>query len=173
MRVVLLVAAVAALLSFTLEPARANFEPAPTPVAPGEQAARACYVRAMDFWNSIMAAHPSERGLVDNSYKGFAKCADVSIKTGKFMRDGKRRPWFADYFASTIGATYAQVQLATITTGSERCSHLGLAHDLAVEAMMTEGGFTPATAGFAMNWSGVIDRLKRNSLSCGAKIFQT
>lgn len=173
MRVRFLVAAAAALFSLGLVPALAAVDPPSTPVAPGEQTARTCYLRAMDYWNSVMAQHRSERKFLEGSYKSFARCADLSIKTGKFMRDGKRRPWFADYFASTVGATYAQMQLASVTTGSERCLHLGLAHDLAVEALVTNGGFSPETAGFTMNWSGVVDHLKRNSLSCGSKIIQT
>jgi hypothetical protein len=172
MRVRLMAAAVAALFVFLPKAAPANADLPATPVADGEQTARACYLHAMGFWNSVMAAHPLEPKLLDNSYKGFAKCADVSIKTGKTLRNGKREPWFADYFASTIGATYAQMQLATATSGSERCSHFVLAHDLAVEAMTTGGGFTPPTAQFTMNWAGVIDQLKRNSLSCGAKVIQ-
>jgi hypothetical protein len=140
------------------------------PVADGEQAARTCYVHAMHFWNNVMEKTPRSHKWLDWSYRGFAGCARVAISTAKVLPNGERLPWFIDYFADTVGATYAQLQLAAITTKKEHCSHLSMAHDLAQQALETESSVaTPSIAQPQHDWQSLTDSIKAQTLSCSAK----
>lgn len=139
------------------------------PVADGEQQARTCYVHAQGFWNNVMANNPRNHNSLNLSYRAFAGCAKVAIETGKTLPNGERLPWLTDYFASTVGATYAQLQLASITGSREKCSHLSLAHDLAEQAMETEGGFGEPQVNFESDWQTLTENVKTQALSCGAK----
>jgi len=139
------------------------------PLADGEQTARACYDHAMGFWNSVMATKPTNQMYLKTSYTEFSKCAAVALTTGKTLPNGERLPWFVDYFASTVGATYAQLQLAALTRPPEQCSHVLLAHDLAQQVMETEGGFSQPQVQFEQDWQTLTDHLKDQALSCGAK----
>lgn len=142
------------------------------PLAQGEEAARACYMHAMGFWNNVMATRPTNHTYLNTSYMEFAKCAQVAIETGRQLPNGERLPWIADYFASTIGATYAQLQLVAITNPPERCSHVSLAHDLAQQAMATESGFFQPQVDFEQDWQTLTDRLRDQALSCGGHGIQ-
>jgi hypothetical protein len=140
------------------------------PVAQGEQAARTCYVHAMNFWNNVMAKTPRSHKWLDWSYRGFAGCAKVAIDTAKVLPNGAKIPWFIDYFADTVGATYAQLQLAAISSKKERCSHLSIAHDLAQQALETEGSVGgPSIAQPQSDWQGLTNNIKAQTLTCGAK----
>lgn len=139
------------------------------PVADGEQTARTCYLHAQGFWNKVMASNPRNHNYLNLSYKAFAGCAKVAIDTGKTLPNGQRLPWLTDYFASTVGATYAQLQLASITSAKEKCGHLSLAHDLAEQAMESETGFGEPQPQFESDWQTLTDNVKTQALSCGAK----
>lgn len=169
--VVAAAAALALLLSARL-PAQADpVDPGGgVPIANGEQAARACYQQAQGHWNDVMANAPTNRASVNSTYLGFARCAKIAINTGKQLPSGDRLPWFADYFASTIGATYAQLQLSSITRPPERCSHVVLARDLAQQALETEGSFAPPDVQFESNWQDLTKRLNDQARMCGAKV---
>ncbi len=152
--------------------ARASAAPADAsgvPLADGEQAARACYDHAMGFWNSVMATKPTNKIYLKTSYVEFSKCAAVALTTGRQLPNGERLPWLVDYFASTVGATYAQLQLAALTRPPEQCSHVLLAHDLAQQAIDTEGGFAQPQVQFEEDWQTLTDHLKDQAISCGAK----
>jgi hypothetical protein len=115
-----------------------------------------------------MANAPHDRKQLDTSYQTFASCAKMAIDTGKVLRDGKRRPWLPEYFANTVGATYAQLQLATVTVNPEHCSHLAQAKDLAEQASETEGDMAaPGDANFETMWSALRQNLKLQASSCG------
>lgn len=166
-------AALAAFVSLLL-PVFASAAPAiedtsGVPVANGEQAARSCYLNAQGFWNRTMATAPRDRRSLNDSYREFAGCAKIAIVTGKTLPNGERLPWFTDYFASTVGATYAQLQLAAVTKSPEQCRHLSLAHDLAEQAMETESGFTTPQVGFEADWQTLTDNVRQHAMSCGAK----
>lgn len=139
------------------------------PVSDGEQTARTCYLHAQGFWNKVMASSPRDHNNLDLSYKAFAGCAKVAIDTGKTLPNGRRLPWLNDYFASTVGATYAQLQLAAITSTREKCSHLVLAHDLAEQAMESESGMGEPQVQFETDWQTLTNNVKAEALSCGAK----
>jgi hypothetical protein len=136
------------------------------PVATGEEAARSCYVHAMGQWNSVMASTPTDRTQLSATYNTFANCAKVSINTGKRLPNGQRIPWETDYFASTVGATYAQTQLASITSGNEQCSHLELARSLAQQAMETESETGRPDVQFESFWDTLSQTLKQRLSSC-------
>jgi len=138
------------------------------PVARGEAPARSCYVRAQQQWNHTMADSPRDHRQLDSSYRAFAQCAKVAIDTGKVLRNGERVPWLPEYFANTVGATYAQLQLATITFNPERCSHLSQASALARQAGETEGEMdTPGDPNFEQTWDTLQKNLKSQTASCG------
>jgi hypothetical protein len=138
------------------------------PVARGEVSARACYLHAEDRWNRTMQVAPRNRGQLDASYRAFASCAKMAIATGKVTRDGERLPWLPEYFANTVGATYAQLQLAVVTSNSERCSHLRQAHDLAEQASETEGEMAaPGNPDFDKMWQALQHSVKAESAACG------
>jgi hypothetical protein len=140
------------------------------PVVHGEEAARTCYVHAMHFWNNVMAKTPRSHKWLDWSYRGFAGCAKVAIDTAKVLPNGVRLPWFIDYFADTVGATYAQLQLAAITTKREHCTHLSLAHDLAEQVLETESGMgAPSIAQHQADWESLTNSIKAQTSTCSAK----
>lgn len=165
--------ALALLLSGYTRASAAPGDSTGVPLADGEQAARACYDHAMGFWNHVMAQKPTSHLYLKTSYLEFSKCASVALTTGKQLPNGERLPWLADYFASTVGATYAQLQLAAITRQPEHCSHVVLARDLAQQALETEGGFSPPQVQFESDWQTLTDRLKDQAIGCGAKGLAT
>lgn len=115
-----------------------------------------------------MARASHDRQQLAASYRTFANCAKLAIQTGKVMRDGERLPWLAEYFANTVGATYAQLQLATITNNPEHCSHLKQAKDLAEQASETAGEMTPAgNPDFEKMWGALQQNVKLQSAACG------
>jgi len=131
------------------------------PVAPGEAPARSCYVDAQQLWNRVIASSPRDHRQLDASYRKFASCAKIAVDTGRVMRSGERLPWMPEYFADTVGATYAQLQLATITTNHEHCTHLSQARDLAEQAQETEGEMnTPGNANFESMWQTLQQNVK-------------
>jgi hypothetical protein len=158
-------------LLFALLPAAAFAAPADgtsVPVARGEAPARSCYLRAQQQWNQTMAASPRNHRQLDSSYRAFAQCAKIAIDTGKVLRNGERVPWLPEYFANTVGATYAQLQLATITFNPEHCTHLSQAKDLAAQASETEGEMdTPGDANFEQTWDTLQKNLKSQAATCG------
>lgn len=138
------------------------------PVAQGEAPARSCYMQAEQLWNRIMASSPHDRRQLDASYRKFAACAKIAVDTGKVLRSGERLPWMPEYFADTVGATYAQLQLATITTNPEHCTHLSQARDLAEQAIETEGEMdTPGNADFESMWQTLEQNVKTQVAGCG------
>jgi|GEM_PF-5193001 len=167
--------AAAATLVLLLSPAFAFAAPtmedsSGIPVVNGEEAARTCYIHAMHFWNNVMEKTPRSHKWLDWSYRSFAGCAKVAISTAKVLPNGERVPWFNDYFADTVGATYAQVQLAAITRKKEHCSHLSVAHDLAEQALETESSVgSPAIVQQQADWQSLTDNLKAQAASCSAK----
>lgn len=165
-------AAICAALALLLFPAYAlaMVDPADIPMDNGEQQARACYVRAMSTWNSVMSTTPSDRNRLNASYANFATCAKVSIETGRLTPRGTRVPWRTEYFASTIGAMYAQTRLATITTGSAQCVHYSLARDLVEQALMTENEGGVPNPEWEDQMSLLLGALKQSAGSCGASI---
>jgi hypothetical protein len=104
------------------------------------------------------------------SYRAFAGCAKIAIATAKILPNGEKIPWFTDYFADTVGATYAQLQLAAITTSKEHCSHLSIAHDLANQALQTGGvaSFAPDPRPQS-DLQSLSDSIKTQALACGVK----
>lgn len=165
-------AAVCAAFALLLFPsyALAMVDPTEIPVDNGEQQARACYMRAMSNWNSVMSTAPSDRSRLFVSYTNFANCAKVSIETGRRTPRGTRVPWRTEYFASTIGAMYAQTRLATITTGAAQCGHYSLARDLVEQAMMTENEGGVPNPEWEDQMSLLLGALKQSAGSCGAAI---
>ncbi|HKU68586.1 MAG TPA: hypothetical protein VJP85_12485 [Candidatus Baltobacteraceae bacterium] len=142
------------------------------PVVRGEAPARSCYLRAEELWNRTMAQSPRDHRQLDTSYRTFATCAKVAIDTGRVLRNGQRLPWLPEYFANTVGATYAQLQLATITYNSEHCTHLTQARDLAQQALETEGEMdTPGDATFEQTWDSLRKNLKSQTATCGKSAF--
>jgi hypothetical protein len=138
------------------------------PLAPGEVQARTCYLHAKQLWNSTMASAPRNHGKLDASYRTFADCAKLAVSTGKVIHNGERVPWMPEYFADTVGATYAQLQLASITDNPEHCSHLALARDLADQAQQTEGETpSPGNAEFENMWAILQANVKTQALACG------
>lgn len=137
------------------------------PVAQGEAPARSCYMRAEQQWNRIMAESPRDRQRLNSSYRAFAGCAKLAIDTGKVLRGGERLPWMPEYFADTVGATYAQLQLATITINPEHCSHLKTAQSLAEQALETEGEMdTPGDANFESKWQTLAQNVRMQTSGC-------
>jgi hypothetical protein len=125
-------------------------------------------VRAQQLWNKTMAKTPHDRRQLDDSYQTFASCAKMAIQTGKVLRNGRRLPWMPEYFANTVGATYAQLQLATVTVNPEHCSHLAQAKDLAEQASETAGEMiTPGDANFETMWDALQQNLKSQTSACG------
>lgn len=139
------------------------------PIAQGEQSARACYLRAQQQWNRVMSSTPHDRRQLDGSYRAFAGCAKIAITTGKVTRAGERLPWMPEYFADTVGATYAQLQLATVTGNPERCTHLKQARDLAEQASESEGEMGPGNANFESMWQALQQNVRLQTAGC-AKI---
>lgn len=138
------------------------------PVAQGEVQARSCYLRAEQLWNKTMASSPRDHQQLDASYRTFAGCAKIAVDTGHVLRSGQRVPWMPEYFADTVGATYAQLQLATITKDPEHCTHLTLAQTLAEQASETEGEMsTPGSPDFEKMWSALRQNVKMQSAGCG------
>jgi hypothetical protein len=138
------------------------------PIAPGEAQARTCYLHAKQLWNSTMAKAPRNHQQLYTSYRTFAGCAKLAIITGKVTHNGERVPWMPEYFADTVGATYAQLQLASITDNAEHCSHLALARDLADQAQQTEGQIdTPGSAQFETMWQMLQANVKTQAIACG------
>lgn len=138
------------------------------PVSQGEAPARACYLRAQQLWNATMADASRDRKQLDTSYQTFASCAKMAIDTGKVLRNGRRFPWMPEYFANTVGATYAQLQLATVTANPEHCTHLVQAKDLAEQASETEGEMMPpGDANFETMWEALRQNLKSQTSTCG------
>jgi hypothetical protein len=166
-----LTAAAVAAIFFTIAPAASlaiTGDDTDVPVAPGEAQARTCYLHAKELWNTTMASAPRDHRQLDTSYRTFANCAKLAISTGKKTRSGERLPWMADYFADTVGATYAQLQLASITENAEHCSHLVLARDLADQAQQTEGEIdTPGSAQFQSMWQALQTNVKLQASACG------
>lgn len=158
-------------LLFALLPAAAFAAPmdrSSVPIARGEAPARSCYLRAQQQWNRTMADTPRNHRQLDSSYRAFAQCAKMAIDTGKVLSNGERLPWLPEYFANTVGATYAQLQLATITYNPEHCTHLSQAKDLAAQASETEGEMdTPGDANFEQMWETLQKNLKSQSAACG------
>lgn len=131
------------------------------PVAQGEAPARSCYLDAQQLWNRVIASSPHDHRQLDASYRKFASCAKIAVDTGRVMRSGERLPWMPEYFADTVGATYAQLQLATITANPEHCTHLSQARDLAEQAQETEGEMnTPGNANFESMWQTLQQNVK-------------
>lgn len=173
MKFVNVLAAAGAAALLLCVPARAQttaIDAGTVPVSDGEQAARSCYQQAKGHWNDVMASAPTNASSVNGTYLAFARCAKVAITTGKQLPNGERLPWFADYFASTIGATYAQLQLSGITPVPSRCSHIILARDLAQQALETSGTFTPPDVQFQSSWQDLTKRLGDQARMCGAKV---
>ncbi len=170
-----LAAAAVASLLFALMPA-AGFAALPAdgndiPIAHGEAPARSCYVRAEQQWNQVMASSPRDHRQLDSTYRAFAACAKLAVNTGKVLRNGQRVPWMPEYFADTVGATYAQLQLAVITSNPEHCTHLSQAQDLAEQASETEGEMdTPGNADFEKTWGTLQQNLKMQTAGCGKAI---
>lgn len=150
--------------------ALAAVDPGDIPLAPGEQAARNCYMHAMDGWNSLMAQNPNDRTRLHASYMSFANCARVSIETGHVMRNGQRMPWRTEYLASTIGATYAQVRLATVTSGKSQCAHYALARDLAQQAMTSETETGIPNPNWEDEWNVMLGALKQGAVACAPSV---
>lgn len=143
------------------------------PIAQGEAPARACYVQAEQQWNRLMAETPRDRQRLNSIYRAFAGCAKLAIDTGKVLRDGERLPWLPEYFADTVGATYAQLQLATITVNPEHCTHLKAARDLAEQALETEGEMdTPGNANFESMWQTLQQNVRMQTSGC-AKVARS
>lgn len=114
-----------------------------------------------------MASAPHNRQQLDGTYRTFAGCAKIAITTGKVTRAGQRLPWMPEYFADTVGATYAQLQLATVTGNPERCTHLKQARDLAEQATETEGEMdTPGNATFESMWQALQQNVKLQTAGC-------
>jgi hypothetical protein len=167
-----LAATALALLLFALLPVAGFAAPlddgSNVPVAQGEAPARTCYLHAQQEWNRTMQIAPRDRRQLAASYRTFASCAKIAIVTGKIMRDGQRVPWLPEYFANTVGATYAQLQLATVSASSERCTHLRQAEDLAEQASETEGSMsTPGSPDFEQMWQALQHNVKAQSAGCG------
>lgn len=115
-----------------------------------------------------MQQSPRDHRQLAASYRAFASCAKIAIDTGKVTRDGERHPWLSEYFANTVGATYAQLQLATITTNPERCAHLQQAKNLAQQASETEGEIdAPGNVDFEQMWQALQHNVKTQSGGCG------
>lgn len=124
----------------------------------------------MEYWNAVMANAPREVKRLKQSYKNFAACAKIAIDTGERLPNGARIIWGPEYFASTIGALYAQQKLAQVDkTG--RCSHLQLVGELAEQAEETaseHAGAGPyAVESFLDDWSQYVARVKAQALTCG------
>lgn len=165
-------AATAAALFFALSPSTAFEAPlddgSGVPVAQGEVQARSCYLHAEQLWNKTMASSPHDHQQLDTSYRTFAGCAKVAVDTGHVLRSGQRVPWMPEYFADTVGATYAQLQLATITKDPEHCTHLTLAQSLAEQASETEGEMSmPGNPDFEKMWGALQQNVKMQAVGCG------
>jgi hypothetical protein len=170
-----LAAAAVASLLFALMPAAAfaalAADGSEVPIVQGEAPARSCYVRAEHQWNRVMDSSPRDHQQLDSAYRAFAACAKMAVDTGKVLRSGERVPWMPEYFADTVGATYAQLQLAVITSNPEHCTHLSQAQDLAEQASETEGEMdTPGNADFENMWGSLQQNLKMQTAGCGKTI---
>lgn len=138
-------------------------------VAQGEQSARSCYLRAEELWNRVIASASHDHRQLDVSYRAFAGCAKIAIFTGRLTRAGQRLPWLPEYFADTVGATYAQLQLAIVTGNPEHCTHLKQARDLAEQALETEGEMdTPGDAHFESIWQALQQNVKLQTAGCSS-----
>lgn len=107
------------------------------PAVPAEIPARTCYLDAESYWQSVVQATPADTAAFRTAYRRFAHCAALSISTGEYNRHLKERmPWSAEYFASTVGAAYAQSKLVDLDP-RHRCDHVVLAAALVEQAEET------------------------------------
>lgn len=151
----------------TLAPTLAQEAPPPEK---HEVPARNCYMQAMEYWNAVLSNAPRDLKRLNQSYKNFATCAKIAIDTGEKLPTGARLIWGPEYFASTIGALYAQRKLAEVDK-SGKCAHLELVGELAEQAQETaseHAGAGPyAVESFLDDWSQYVSTVKQQALSCG------
>ncbi len=138
-----------------------------------EVQARTCFTQAMDYWNAVLANAPRDLRRLNQSYKNFALCAKVAIDTGETLPNGSRIVWGPEYFASTIGALYAQRKLADVDK-SGKCGHLQMVGLLAQQAQETaseHAGAGPyAVESFLDDWDQYVSSVKQQALSCGVTL---
>jgi hypothetical protein len=154
----------------TIAPSLAQDVP---PAEKNEIPARTCYAQAMEYWNAVIANAPRDLKRLNQSYKNFATCAKVAIDTGEKLPSGARLVWGPEYFASTIGALYAQRKLAEVDKIG-KCSHLQLVGELAEQAEETaseHAGAGPyAVESFLDDWSQYVAKVKQQALDCGVNL---
>lgn len=128
-----------------------------------ERPAYTCYTVAENAWNLVEENSPNAVGDLQRTYNNFAKCATVAIETGRKLPSGQPMPWMAEYFASTVGAMYAQLQLS-VADSAGKCLHWNLANDLAEQALLALPGSAsvdPGMEDFLLNIrAGVKDKLR-------------
>ena len=138
-----------------------------------EVQARTCYVQAKEYWNAVLSTAPHDLKRLNQSYKNFAECAKVAIETGETLANGARTIWAPEYFASTIGALYAQRKLAEIDKPG-KCSHLQMVGLLAQQAQETAsehgGPGSSSLTLFLGDWDRYVASVKQQALSCGVNL---
>lgn len=102
-----------------------------------EREANTCFLSAQAQWNTVITYTPHDKVRLLNVYEAFAKCATIAIETGETLPNGNKVPWLPEYFASTMGALFSQLQLAEVDKPN-RCQHLSLSRDLADQAIGIE-----------------------------------
>lgn len=138
-----------------------------------ELPARTCYMQAMLYWNAVLANAPRDLKRLNRSYKNFALCAKVAVDTGERLPTGAKQIWAPEYFASTIGALYAQRKLAEVDK-PESCAHLQMVGLLAQQAQDTASGRAGAgpyaVESFMDDWTQYVAAVKQEALSCGVHL---
>lgn len=153
----------------TIAPALAQVPPPDKHEVP----ARTCYLQAMQYWNAVLTNRPHDLKRLTQAYKNFASCAKIAIDTGERLPTGAREIWGPEYFASTIGALYAQRKLAEEDkTGS--CEHLQMVGMLAKQAQETASEHADAgpyaVESFVDDWTQYVAAVKEQALSCGVHL---
>jgi hypothetical protein len=127
----------------------------------------------MEYWNTVLTNAPRDLKRLNQSYKNFALCAKLAIDTGERLPSGARIVWAPEYFASTIGALYAERKLAEVDTHG-KCAHLELVSELAQQAQETaaeHAGAGPyAVESFLDDWAQYVSTVKQQALSCGVNM---
>jgi hypothetical protein len=139
-----------------------------------EVRARACYLQAKQYWNAVLSNAPRDLRRLKQSYKKFAACAKVAIETADVSSKGARMVWAPEYFASTIGALYAQRKLAEIDKAA-KCSHLQMVGLLAQQAQETaseHAGAAASVSSFIDDWDQYVSSVKEQASSCGVNLMR-
>ena len=91
--------------------------------------AQQCFDGTAQKYNDDIANH-ADVTWFQRDYESFSDCARYALAQ-------KPAPAWDVYFASAIGATYTQVQMAGMTDGDTKCRHYSIAKDTITQADQT------------------------------------